>query len=198
MAQRFDPSDPRAVRSRAALLAAALRLAEQAPATLTVGTLIDAAAVSRSTFYAHFDDLDDVYFALLDESLDGISADDLAARSRGDDPAEIALRGHARVIRHLAEHRALFASVLAPPKRARVRARFTRRLADLFIRSVEASPAHPDRAALELWALYTAGGFTAAVAEWLTGEVDVDEAELTRLLTSMSPPWFRSSPSSIR
>ncbi|WP_343920062.1 TetR-like C-terminal domain-containing protein [Agrococcus citreus] len=95
-------------------------------------------------------------------------------------------------MRHLAEHREFFAAVLASPERAKVRERFTRRLAELLVRSMDAAPSHPNPVELQVAAVYTAAGFTAAASDWLAGAFDLDEAELTRIVVAMTPEWLRN------
>lgn len=69
MARRADSTDPRALRTRQALLDATLDLVrEQRAETISVAQIIDRAGTSRQAFYEHFDDRDDAIVAAVRES----------------------------------------------------------------------------------------------------------------------------------
>ena len=64
MTRREASKDPRAVRTRQALISATLDLLEQHSAhDLSVTTIVREAGVSRQVFYEHFTDRDGVVFA---------------------------------------------------------------------------------------------------------------------------------------
>ncbi|HLS14598.1 MAG TPA: TetR/AcrR family transcriptional regulator [Beutenbergiaceae bacterium] len=191
MSRTVNLGDPRAQRSREAILRAAQDIADHRDSTFSIAEVIRRSGISKSTFYLHFADLDDLCFHLLEASLTTINADDVRARTRHDDPRAVTWAGHARVVDHLLQRRSLYLELISTSARARVRERFTHLIADLLHHSMAATAAAPERSQIRVSALYVASGFTTVVTEWLDGRLHLDRDELVEALVGLAPPWFR-------
>lgn len=184
--------DPRAHRARDAILSAAFALADQAPAALTVSSVVQRAGISKSTFYQHFADIDDLCAFVLDDTLDAINADDLAARSHHENAFETTVRGHRRVIEHLSSHPRFFAHILGAPERARVRDRFINRVAARLESSMRIAAPTRDDDTIRAAALYVAAGFVTVTSAWLPRCEHGSAERLAVELASLAPEWFRA------
>lgn len=193
MSRTVNLGDPRAQRSRAAILRAAHDIADRRDSAFTVGEIIRRSGVSKSTFYLHFADLDALCFHLLEASLTTINVDDVRARTRHDDPHAVTWAGHTRVVDHLIQRRSLYLELISTSARARVRERFVHLIADLLHHSMAATAAAPERSQIRASALYVASGFTTVVTEWLDGSLQLDRDELVETLVGLAPHWFRDA-----
>jgi AcrR family transcriptional regulator len=103
MAARTNSVDPRAARVRSKLRDAAFALAHERPVDqLTVGDIVEEAAVSRQVFYQHFTDRDDaVAYAI------GVAFASATADIDGDPRSKIVA-----LFDFAAEHRAMYRNVV--------------------------------------------------------------------------------------
>jgi AcrR family transcriptional regulator len=186
-------TDPRAVRTREALIAAFRDLVrEQHPGEMTVAALCRAAGINRSTFYQHFSSPEDLAVHALGDLFDAVIATDTALRASDSttSPREASRRAIAGIVGFIADHRDTYASLLAPGaappalQRALV-ATYTEHSAA----AISAAPARPADADPLVTARFLAGGVLGVLAEWLS-EPDRSEAELVDAIVACLPGWL--------
>ena len=101
--------DRRVLRSRYRLGEAMIKLIQEKPFDeITVQEVLDRAGVSRTTFYAHYRDKDDLFMSDLDEFLEGAAA--MLSRSR--DPSE-RVAPVQEFFAHVAEGRSIYDALVA-------------------------------------------------------------------------------------
>jgi AcrR family transcriptional regulator len=185
---RVPATDRRVRRSRAALLAAAVKLVTERETTaITVSELADAADVSRRVVYQHYEDKDAL---LLDAALDLArrAAVERAQRIPGSGP-ESARANVVDIGRHMAEHRSFYRTMLtgscayafnralcevfAPANRAIVHLRYDDRL---------------DPATVDDLTDFLTGGVAAIVHTWVIEDEDpLDPEALADRLANLLP-----------
>ncbi|GAB3616731.1 TetR/AcrR family transcriptional regulator [Okibacterium endophyticum] len=186
-----DSTDPRPARTREALLAAVGRLHSRG-ARATVTAIVREAGVSRSSFYAHFDGLDEVAGELMRAALDEMAG--LFERTKGVGRQQRAHAMHTtqrRLVDHIAEHRELYLSALWLPKShggARVDA--VRILADAIHGVLLHESNVPADVDPRLTARYIAGAAMSLLEAWASGEVEADAETVILHLTRLMPLWF--------
>ena len=175
MAARTNSVDPRAERVRTKLREAAFALAHERPVDqLTVGDIVDRAAVSRQVFYQHFGDRDDAVayaVAVAFASATGDIDDDPRSRI-------VALFDFA------AEHRAMYRNVVPSAVTLRVLAAFRDELAPACEQiATEATAAVADVAGLtpESVGRFLVGGFIEVLRGWME---DKDATDLRGRVTA--------------
>jgi len=159
---------------------------------IAVSDIVREAGISRSSFYAHFEDAAAVASALLREDL---VVADVAESDADDRTGSIALRrGYGRLVDRLVDRHAFH---------ARLRARASARVAsdDAVLETVLAlhrevlARAHvPASVDSELTATFAAGGVLAVVGAWLAGSLDGTDEELVDHLVALLPPWLADAP----
>jgi AcrR family transcriptional regulator len=180
-----DGRELRAVRSRAALFAAAVELVSgRGSANIPVTDLAEAAGVSRQLVYLHFGDRDGLLVA---------AATDLARR-------ELALgerSGRAAVLataRHFAAHRAFYRALLTGPCAFALTTALTGLLAPVNRHAIRGL--FGDRVpagTVDDLAVFLTGGAGAVINAWLLGDEEVlDPGDLTdrlvRILHALGGP----------
>ncbi|QHC66583.1 TetR family transcriptional regulator [Rathayibacter sp. VKM Ac-2759] len=188
--------DPRARRTRRRVFDAVERLVMQAEGEraegIAVSDIVREAGISRSSFYAHFDDAADVASALLREDL--VIAE-VAGGDAEDRTGALALRrGYARLIDRLVDRHAFHARLRA---RASARVASDDAVLDTVLalhREVLARVEVPDSVDPELTATFAAGGVLAVVGSWLAGSLDGTDEELVERLVALLPPWLADAP----
>ena len=162
----------RAIRSRAALFAAAVRLVSgRGSANVPVTELAEAAGVSRQLVYLHFPDRDALLVA---------AAIDLARRElpRGEQSGRVAVLATAR---HFAAHRAFYRALLTGPCAFALTTALTDLLAPVNRHVVRELFGERMRAGtVDDLAVFLTGGAGALINAWLLGgEEPLDPEELT-------------------
>ncbi|AZZ55127.1 TetR/AcrR family transcriptional regulator [Rathayibacter iranicus] len=189
-------ADPRTRRTRTRVFDAVERLVMQSGGEraegIAVSDIVREAGISRSSFYAHFDDAAAVASALLREDL---VVADVAAGDGGDHTGAQALRrGYSRLIERLVDRHAFH---------ARLRSRASARVASddaVFDAALALHRAVLARAEIsahidaELTATFAAGGVLAVVGAWLAGSLDGTDEELVEHLVSLLPIWLVAAP----
>jgi AcrR family transcriptional regulator len=181
--------DPRARRTRAALLAAAEALMLDPAADISVTSITTAAGVSRSVFYTHFSGVDDLAAAILEAAIEQIGADDATLRTDGALTGSAALRtAVTRLVGHVESHLALYAAVLTPTSASLERAIDAyQRQAVVTLEGLRNIPPGLDRRSM---ARYFAAGSLAVVVAWIRDDDRAPREELIDFLVAMLPPWF--------
>lgn len=177
-----------AQRTRRAMKTAFFRLAAEKPLRqITVAELVDAAEVSRGTFYLHYQDIYDLAESAgveLLEQVDAKLSDVLNAPELKVDEFPL-LREAFRFIKEHATEARFFLSDDGP-------ASFRRGMGDLFLRvsmkAIEGRFAHLSANELEIFEAYTQAGVVGVVQSWMNSgfAADADELAVTvgRIITA--------------
>jgi len=105
-------SDPRTVRSRAALISAATELIDERDvASISITDVCTVAGVSRPTFYQHFGDVSTLVQAAAIDRLQQVFDATIALEVR-DEPPVMLQNGVGRLVRGLAQHAPFYRRVL--------------------------------------------------------------------------------------
>jgi AcrR family transcriptional regulator len=178
--------DPRVARTRAGLLDAVRSLAE-AGDELSVSAIARTAGVSRASFYAHYASLDDLASTLRREAFHAIGhLYDVDAQSAPD-----AMRlSQQRLVKHFADHRALYLAVAALPASRESYLADVRAMAAIIEPELQRNPRRPPALQVGASARYIAGAAYGLLDAWISGEVDLTEPELVEHLLQLMPPWF--------
>jgi AcrR family transcriptional regulator len=182
-------SDPRARRTRSAILAATDQLIAEGATEFSVTSIARAAEVSRSVFYTHFSGIDDVAVTLLEAAVEEIGTDDAALRRASDVAQDVPVHiAVARIVAHAESHRALYAAVFTPGASFERAVEAYMRQVLVTIDGASGAPRDLDRLAT---ARYISSGSLAVLIAWLRDEQRSPKAEITEFLVAILPPWFR-------
>ncbi|MFJ8816539.1 TetR/AcrR family transcriptional regulator [Amycolatopsis thermoflava] len=180
-------ADARAQRTRKRLVTAFQELAAEGGADVTVKEIVARAGVNRTSFYAHFPDLDALVVAATADLFDVVAVAD-AARRPGD-PAGASLESLREVIEYLADRAAVYERLLssgATPFFTAVEDAFTERNRQT-LRSVRDLPSEVD---VEVTARYVAAGVMGVIAQWLRDGRPVSAEVLAARLRDVLPPYL--------
>lgn len=167
------PSDPRAARTRSAIVGSFNELALSQPIdSISVPKIIDEAGVGRSTFYEHFRNTEELLKHAATRMLTPMA--DAAA-------ADGTLEGVGHVVLHVHENRAAALGML----RGESGVAIERRLAELIEERLEANPV-PRRLPPRLLATQCAAAQLALVREWLSSLDPTTPEALARTLFETS------------
>ncbi|NRG42757.1 TetR/AcrR family transcriptional regulator [Rathayibacter sp. VKM Ac-2835] len=189
-------ADPRARRTRRRVFDAVERLVMQTDGGraegIAVSDIVREAGISRSSFYAHFEDASAVASALLREDL--VVADVSAPDLQDESGAQALRRGYIRLVDRLVDRHAFHARLRA---RASARVASDDAVLDTVLalhRAVLARVDAPVGTDPELTAVFAAGGVLAVVGAWLAGGLDGTDEELVEQLVALLPPWLADAP----
>jgi AcrR family transcriptional regulator len=202
------PDDPRAARSKRALIAAATELLDARDLDqISITQVVAAAGVTRPTFYQHFGDLAELARAAAVARLDAeFSRHEPASPTRGDGLARVepVVR---ELLEHLAAHRAFYRRVLHGPRSGRA----VNAAVDLVARRIlERSPlmqsvADPESEEIKDSVVIVSGGIVWLLSGWLgtplTGRDSVEamahriSVQLVRLGPAQAAPTGQPAPS---
>lgn len=190
----MPPDDPRALRTRASLRAAALELAgERDPGTLTLSGVATRAGVNRATVYLHYPDLD----ALLADAMEDAVA--TVARAAQlcplDAPPGTAPPPLVELFEHVRAHTTLYVRMLGPQGSARFTTRLREALTSALLDRFRAGsrPRATDDVPLAVHAAYLAGALAGVIAHCAAADDPPDGlATATWRLLSAPPVPFRT------
>jgi len=187
-----NAADPRAVRTRKLLLDAFERQLESGQSAPTVSSLVQEAAVSRSSFYNHFTGAENVGVAAFRELLDAfkpaLREDELESA-----PAGVSQVGFEEFFTHLAEHRILCLAVLTPGTRAPALAELHATLVAHLTAAIAAVDEKPAGLDAKRAAVFLVGGILSLLLDWLE-KPEQTAADLTTFIDAMLPDWLRKEP----
>lgn len=182
--------DPRVARTRQAILDAVEALAAGDEA-ITVAAIVRAAGIGRSSFYTHFSGIDELAVAVLGGVFQAIGADDVELRRhRVVSGAEAARMAQVRLVGHLVQHRALYASMLALPFTSAVYSRAVDGYAAQVRATIMLLPEIPHGLSADAVAVYTASGSLGLLAHWIRSDDPVPADVLVDQLMSLVPDWL--------
>jgi AcrR family transcriptional regulator len=150
---------------------------------LTVRRACQHAGLATRYFYESFADRDELVSAVYEHVVQSVATATLAAVEAADSqpPAKI-LAGLAQLVRVAAgdprHGRVLFSVTLVDPLLARRRLESSRFFAHLLIGQARQAYGVTDSPALELVAQFIVGGLAQTLTAWLSGTLEVSEAEL--------------------
>jgi AcrR family transcriptional regulator len=182
--------DPRAGRSRAALIATISHLGEVPHATPNVSTVTRAANVHRATFYNHFESVEQLAVDAIDEQLERLREVDYRGRHEGLEAEVVGTRTLEQILEFFDAHPGLcrLASAWVAPSGLSGIGEVIRRQVHSFRVEFDdpAAAEGPDAAAEET---YIAGGMTAVFVAVLSGDLPREHASI-RLL-ELLPEWMQ-------
>jgi AcrR family transcriptional regulator len=188
-------ADRRVERTRQSLSEALLLLIrEKGYEAVTVQDLIDRANVGRSTFYAHFDDKDDLLvdgFKALRTSLEQHQRRALGGAA----PAEERGFGFSQALfEHADEQRETFRCVVGKQSGAIIERHFRRLLVDLVREDVRAMAPRAGEGSppLEAVVQYVAGGLLGLLAWWADGKMRISVDDVSALFRRLAIPATRA------
>lgn len=192
----FATADPRAERTRRAILMAIGTLMAQRTAQVTVGDIVRVAGISRSSFYAHFSSLDELAAEYLRLQLVEISAEETSAPDapEPDSGASAARRGYSSLMAHMADNYPLYSSVLELPLSRSVYDDIVQAYARRVVDSLVARRGVPASVDTDVATMYLAGGTLTLIRAWMSGLLDVSDDELVEQLVELLPVWLLEPP----
>jgi AcrR family transcriptional regulator len=183
---RTPSVDARAVRTRDRLREAYLAVSASGAVPL-VSTVVRAAAVNRSSFYAHFDDMDDMSLWMLDEALGDLAASqaELARRAHQNTRVTAVAAGNAYLDAIEANRAALRAAVVAD--RARARARIGATMERTMLDFMAITPGWDDLSVnARATASWVSHGWAGVICAWLAGDIVATRDELLTELVALN------------
>lgn len=185
--ERILKSDPRAEKTRRAIFSAVESLATARTTPLTVSDIVRAAAISRSSFYAHFSGLDDLAREYLHVQLAEVRASVTdVIRTDADSRQDAARDGYRRLLTHMVKHYPVYASVLDLSLSRRAYDEVVNGYASLWLESIDTlgDLAGPRP---ELTATFVAGGALTLIGSTMKGRVSISDDDLVDELVRLLP-----------
>ena len=183
--------DRRVQRTRQVLRAALFSLIqEKGFETLSVQDIIDRANVGRATFYAHFENKEDLLLAGFDELRASLRERQSTALSRGRSVEERVLAFSPGIFAHANEHRGLFRAMVGKESGAVIQQVLHKMLADLVRADVKAVAASDGGASAPADALVqlVAGCLFGLLMWWLDDRVRMTVGEVDALFRRFTIP----------
>jgi len=182
--------DPRVARTRQAILDAVETLAA-GDELISVAAIVRAAGIGRSSFYTHFSGIDELAVTVLSGVFQAIGAEDNELRRhRVVSGAEAARLAQVRLVGHLVQHRALYASMLALPFTSAVFTQAVEGYAAQVRATIALLPEIPHGLSADAVAIYTASGSLGLLAHWIRSDDPVPADVLVDQLMSLVPVWL--------
>lgn len=187
-------TDVRAVRTRGEIVSALERLAGRGD-DVTVSSIVREAGISRGTFYTHYAGLEELAIELQAQVVHFLAGTERtkahldpgeAMRSRRDSIAE-ALGG---VVAHYARYRPFYAAVFAMPISQDVARRRVEALAVELQEHMSNDAVVPEDVNVRMAALFIAGGWVTVITDWILGNLEATEGEVTRHMVMLVPEWL--------
>jgi len=191
MSPRAARTDRRVERTRQ-LIRAAFRslLEEKGYETLTVQDIIDRANVGRATFYAHFDNKEELFASGFDELRASLKARQRAALARGGDIGDRIFGFSEEMFLHADEYRRVFHAMIGKQSGLVVRRLLQKLLVDLVRDDVKAASerAATSAATIDGVAQFIAGGLFGLLVWWLNASPRLSAAEVNALFRRLAMP----------
>jgi AcrR family transcriptional regulator len=182
--------DPRAERSRAALIETIRSLGEGPDVVPNISAVTRAANVHRATFYNHFESVERLAVDAIEEQLEQFRAEDYRSRHEGVEASVVGVRTLDDILAFFHGHPGLYrlaSAWIAPSGLSGVGELIRRQVHSFRIEFDDPAAAEGPEAAAE--ETYIAGGMTFVFAAVLSGDLPRDHAS-TRLL-DLLPDWMQ-------
>ncbi|HSU31145.1 MAG TPA: TetR/AcrR family transcriptional regulator [Bryobacteraceae bacterium] len=162
---------------------------------LSVQEIVDRANVGRATFYAHFDNKEDLLasgFDGLRESLNECQRKALAAEGYSE---ERVFAFSQEVFAHANEYRNVFQTMVGKPSGAVVQQLLHKILLDLIRKEVKAmaSRANADSISAEALAQFMAGALLGVLMWWLNAKTRFSVEDMNRIFRRLAIPALKAS-----
>lgn len=183
-------ADPRAIRTREALLNAAEVLAERAlPTAPTISAITEQAGCTRAAFYAHFENVDDLLAACIARDLDSVrEVDSRIRRDPGATGRSATEHGIRALLDHVLGRRHLYRWALGGPSPA---GGVLLELVDAAMRPVVAdSPIGMTEAEQAIVSRFLAGGVVGSIIEATKPGATMDAGDHAAALMLAMPAWL--------
>jgi AcrR family transcriptional regulator len=180
--------DPRAARTRQAIIDTVHELAAEGEAAPSVSDIVRRAGVSRSSFYTQFASVDELAGVILREAFMTIGTANLAMLADGGvSVAEAGLVAVGQLVAHVAEHRGLYrlGLAVAPSSHPEALAALAAQVRQAIALAVGTHGGVP----AETEALYVAGGILAVLRSWIQGDLPGTVDDITNQILALLPPW---------
>jgi len=165
-------------------------LEEKGYETLTVQEIIDRANVGRATFYAHFDNKDELFASGFDELRALLKMRQRAALSRGGDIGDRVFGFSYELFVHANEYRDVFQAMIGKQSGIVVQRLLHKLLVDLVREDVKAASARGTTSAVTVdgVAQFIAGGLFGLLIWWLNARPRISAAEVNALFRKLAMP----------
>jgi AcrR family transcriptional regulator len=162
---------------------------------LTVQDIIDRANVGRATFYAHFDNKDDLLASGFEELRASLKAHQREALARGRSVEDRVLAFSHEVFAHTNEYRAVFRAMVGKRSGAAVQRLLHKSLVDLIRDDVKATVARADNRSVPSEALvqFIAGALFGLLMWWLEGTPRLSVGEVNTLFRRLAIPSLKAA-----
>lgn len=162
---------------------------------LTVQEIIDRANVGRATFYAHFDNKDDLLVSGFEDLRASLRARQREAFSRGRTIEDRVFGFSREVFAHTNEHRDVFRAMVGKRSGAVVERVVHKLLIELLREDVTGVAGRPRRQDAQAEALvqFLAGALFGLLMWWLDGREKLSEAEIDTMFRRMALPAFTAA-----
>jgi AcrR family transcriptional regulator len=176
---------------RGALLAL---IQEKGFETLTVQQIIDRANVGRATFYAHFDNKDDLLASGFDDLRASLTARQREAFSRGRTVEDRVFGFSEEVFAHTNEYRDVFRAMAGKRSGAVVQRLLHKLLVDLIRADVKGAVTRKDSAVTaEALVHFIAGALFGLLMWWMDGKMRLSVAEVNALFRTLAIPALKAA-----
>ena len=162
---------------------------------LTVQEIIDRANVGRATFYAHFDNKDDLLVSGFEELGASLRARQREAFARGRTVEDRVFGFSREVFAHTNEHRDVFRAMVGKRSGAVVERVLHKLLIELLREDVTGAVGRPRHHDVQAEALvqFLAGALFGLLMWWLDGREKLSEAEIDGVFRRMALPAFTAA-----
>ncbi len=188
--------DRRVQRTRQLLLSALMSLIrEKGFEPLTVQDIIDRANVGRATFYAHFDNKEDLLVSGFEDFRTSIKAHQRQRLQDAAGPDERAFLFSRELIAHASDHRDVFRAMVGKQSGVVAQRLFQKILVELIREDIKAlgpRGSHgpvPSEAAVQ----YIAGGLWGLFAWWLDAKVRLSVEEVDAMFRRLALPSLKAA-----
>lgn len=184
-------TDPRVLRTREALQAAALSLAMSEDAKpLNVAAITQLAEINRATFYDHYTSPQDVLFTALSRELDVLRDLDIERRADRSRPRLDLLRdGMESVVAHIRKFKPIYRRSFEHTSDGLSQNVLAEHFTSSILQIIDRQPSLPDNLDRNVAAKFVAYAFVGALSVWVIDDRLSEDTLLESIIASM-PAWW--------
>lgn len=193
---RARRGDRRVQRTQQLLRAALLSLIEEKGfEALTVQDIIDRANVGRATFYAHFDNKEDLLVSGFDGLRAALKELQRQAQAQRSGPDEQLFAFSHEMFAHIAEYRRVFRAMVGKRSGALVQQLLNKIVLDLVRDDIKAiaGPREDHSVPAEAVVRFVTGGLFGLAMFWATGRLPLSVEEVNALFRRLAMPGVRAA-----